>query len=547
MRQPEALRKHEPLFWSTGLGTDVWQIFCAARDGDMESAKSLLGKDPSLVRGTYDYRTPMSFAVQANQLEVAEYLLQHQASPFDSGTGDSLIQMARDRGLKQMEELLERALNREKGSETGEQIAKAIRDRDMILFRKILESSPAAAHARDDAGNQPIHWAVMTRQPEMIDELLARGADINARRPDGARPIQLTNGDYSYRGWRDVPQEVALKPNDIYLHLVSKGAYVDICMAALKGDEKRVRALLDTDPSLANKVSEYVTYYPGSGAPLKNAALAGHIHIVKLLLEHGADPNLPEEGIAPMGHALHSAVVYNHIDIVRLLLEHGAHPNVPVESSADTLTAAIERGDKAMIDLLCSYGAARSLDLLAHYDDIQTAAAVLKVNPALANDASALETAAGQGNDHFVHLMLHYQPDLARNISVGVNSQGPQDAIKSRELTELLFSRGMDPNFSNWLGIRPLHRFAERGDVVNAAIFIDHGAEIDVIDEQHGTTPLGWAARAGKGEMVKFLLEKGANPQLPTEQLWARPMAWAERRGHRDVCDILAGRPGSRD
>ena len=45
----------------------------------------------------------------------------------------------------------------------------------------------------------------MTRQIPMIDELLARGADINARRADGARPIQLTNGDYHYRGWRDVP------------------------------------------------------------------------------------------------------------------------------------------------------------------------------------------------------------------------------------------------------------------------------------------------------------------------------------------------------
>lgn len=544
MTQPEALRKDEPLFWSTGLGTDVWQMFCAARDGDLKTLRSLLAKDPSLVRGAYDYRTPMSFAVQANQLEAAECLLQHQASPFDSGTGDSLIQMARDRGFKSMEELLERALNREKGSETGEQIAAAIRDRDPGAFQKILDISPAVAHARDDAGNQPVHWAVMTRQPEMIDELLARGADINARRPDGARPIQLTNGDYLYRGWRDVPSSVTIKPNDIYLHLVSKGAYVDICMAALKGDEKRVSALLDTDPGLANKVSDYVTYYPGSGAPLKNAAIAGHIHIVKLLLEKGADPNLPEEGIAPMGHALHSAVVYNHIDIVRLLLEHGAHPNVPVESSADTLTAALERGDQAMIDLLCSYGAARSLDLLAYYGDIQTAAAMLKANPALANDARALETAVGQGNEYFVHLMLRYEPDLAKNISVGVASQGPQDAIKSRELTEWLFSRGMDPNFSNWLGIRPLHRFAERGDVVNAAIFIDQGAEINAIDEQHNTTPLGWASRAGKGEMVKFLLENGADPQLPAEHPWARPMAWAERRRYSDICDILASPRG---
>jgi ankyrin repeat protein len=535
MTQPTALQKEEPLFWSTGLGTDVWQMFCAARDGDVEKIKKLLIKDHSLVRGAYDYRTPMSFAVANDRLEVAEYLLQHGASPVDSGTGDPLIQMARDRGLGPMEELLERALNHRKGSEAGKLIAEAIRNRDLKAFNVLLASSDEYTHATDDEGNQPIHWATMSRQPEMIDVLLARGADINAKRPDGARPIQLTNGDYSYRGWRDVPGEWKWKPNDIYLHLVSKGAYVDICMAALKGDEARVRTLLDLDPSLANKPSEYVTYYAGSGTPLKNAAMAGRMAIVQLLLEKGADPNLPEEGIAPMGHALHSAVVYNHIEIVKLLLEHGAHPNVPVESSADTLTAALERGDKAMINLLCSFGAARSLDLLAYYGDIQTAAAVLKANPALADDVPALETAAGQGNEDFIHLILHYQPDLPKHIAVGVESRGPQDAIKSRELTEFLFQRGMNANFRNWLGITPLHRFAARGDIHNAALFLEHGADIDAIDEQHCTTPLGWAAKAGKAEMVQFLLEKGANAHLPTDKLWARPRAWAEKRGHEAV------------
>lgn len=535
MTQPAALQKEERLFWSTGLGTDVWQMFCAARDGDLEKVKKLLAKDASLVRGAYDYRTPMSFAVANDRLEVAAYLLQHGASPVDSGTGDPLIQMARDRGFGAMEELLERALNRHKGSVAGKQIAVAIRNRDFNAFATLLNSSEEYIHATDDEGNQPIHWATMSRQPEMIDALLDRGADINARRPDHARPVQLTNGDYSYRGWRDVPEDWPWKPSDIYLHLVRKGAYVDICMAALKGDEARVRALLDLDPSLANKPSEYVTYYAGSGTPLKNAAMAGRMAIVKLLLEKGADPNLPEEGIAPMGHALHSAVVYNHIEIVRLLLEHGAYPNVPVESSADSLTAALERGDKAMIDLLCSYGAARSLDLLAYYGDIQTAAAVLKANPALANDASALETAAGQGNEDFVRLMLHYQPDLAKQIAVGVRSQGPQDAIKSRELTEFLFQRGMNANARNWLGITPLHRFAERGDIHNAGLFLEHGADIDAIDEQHCTTPLGWAAKAGKAEMVQFLLEKGANPHLPADRTWARPRAWAEKRGHEAV------------
>lgn len=111
-------------------------------------------------------------------------------------------------------------------------------------------------------------------------------------------------------------------------------------MAAAKADLTRVQELLDDDPSLVNRVSDYNSYYLGCGAPLKSAAATGQIEIVKLLLARGADPNLPEEGIAPRGHALYSAVANGHVEIAKLLLEHGAYPNVEVESSADTVSRA---------------------------------------------------------------------------------------------------------------------------------------------------------------------------------------------------------------
>jgi ankyrin repeat protein len=246
-------------------------------------------------------------------------------------------------------------------SPQGEVIAAAIRERSLAKVRSLLDARPDLLHAPDERTNQPIHWAVMTRQLDVIDELLSRGADIGTQRADGARPIQLANGDYMYRGWRDVPQEVKTTPRQVIDHLRARGAYCDICTASYIGDLDRVRELLDEDPSLANRPSDYVTYYACSGTPLKNAAAAGHIEIVKLLLDHGADPNLPEEGIAPHGHALYSAIYNGHLEIAELLLARGAYPNPEVESSADAISIAIMNSDTKAIDLLTARGAVWSI------------------------------------------------------------------------------------------------------------------------------------------------------------------------------------------
>ncbi|HYN81673.1 MAG TPA: ankyrin repeat domain-containing protein [Gemmatimonadaceae bacterium] len=530
MIQPRELRKDEPLLWSTGRGTDVWEMFRASASGDLVSVKRLLRKDPSLVRGAYAYRRPMYFAVRENQLEVAEFLLENGADPVNAWGSDTLPDVALDRGHAEMLTLLEKALARAHGAPRGEVVASAIRERDLPKVRALLDASPDLLHAADLHGNQPIHWAAMTRQLDVIDELLARGADIDAKRSDGARPVQLFNGDYSYRGWRDVPEATTTTPGEALQHLLSCGAYCDICTAAHTENVDRVRELIDEDPSRVNRLDDYVSGYLGSGSPLRNAAARGHLEIVKLLLERGADPNLPEEGIAPRGGALYSAVYGRHFEVATLLLASGADPNAELESSGDVLSIALMNGDQSMIELLCSHGAARRLHLLAYYGDLQTAAAVLAVNPELADDEEAFRNAADEGHDAFVRLMLLYEPDLAKRVTV---------AAKTRELTEYLFEQGMDPNRPNWLGVTALHHLARSRDVEMAELFIDHGADLHARDEDICSTPLGVGAKYGNVAMVELFLRRGAKPNLPDDPPWATPLAWAKRRGHADVVALL--------
>ncbi len=158
MTQPDDLKKDEPLLWATGKGTDVWKLFCACISGDLKAVKRLLKKDPSLARTHYAYRTPIYFAVRENQVAVTKYLLTHGADPLSLAVNDSLLEICRDRGYVEMEQLLAANFSQTKGASTqGELVAAAIRAHDLAKVKGLLDAAPELLHAGDEHSNQPIH------------------------------------------------------------------------------------------------------------------------------------------------------------------------------------------------------------------------------------------------------------------------------------------------------------------------------------------------------------------------------------------------------
>lgn len=530
MVQPNSLKSADYQPWARGRGVDVWAMICAAIAGDLETIRSLVARDPKLVSCEYEYFTPLRFAVRENQRAVVDFLLEKGADPAYEA-GDSLPGIARNRGYRELAALFETKLKeRYQIVPEGAAIAAAIKARDGAQARALLEKQPELIHAADERGNQPLHWAVMTRQIELIDYLLERGADINAARPDGIRPLHLTNGDYDYRGWRDVPP-TALQRHEVLIgYLLARGADYDISTATKIGDLDRVRELLDQNPALVNQVPAY-SYY--TGLPLRNAAGAGHIEVVRLLLERGANPNEPEPGIAPHGGALHAAISGKHYEIVKLLLEQGANPNQEVESSGNCLSMAKWTGaPQEIVNLIASYGGTLTVDLVCHDGNLEMLAQMLRANPQLP---------VGESFDHpqMMELVLRYQPDLLKR-TPDPTAWWSLATPKTPEFARWLMEHGLDPNRPNWLGITLLHRCAAKGDIEVAAVCLEFGADINAVETEWSSTPLGWAAREGKKEMVEWLLKKGADPQLPEDEPWARPCEWAKRRGHPEIQKLFA-------
>jgi ankyrin repeat protein/uncharacterized glyoxalase superfamily protein PhnB len=90
--------------------------------------------------------------------------------------------------------------------------------------------------------------------------------------------------------------------------------------ACASGEAEVVRRLLASDPTLA-RVSQPDAPHEG-WTGLHAAAKAGHVDLVRTLLEHGADPNAREAG--DNTSALHWAAAHGLLETVRVLLDAGA-------------------------------------------------------------------------------------------------------------------------------------------------------------------------------------------------------------------------------
>src|SRR5947199_234778 len=160
----------------------------------------------------------------------------------------------------------------------------------------------------------PIHKAVSAGHTEIVKLLLERGAD-----------------DYWYRANRGRSHPTLRNTFVLVGSLLAHGANCNISVAAAVGDLERVEQLLKKDSGLVRRLDS------ARISPLSYAAREGHLHIVLLLLERGADPNTPEDA-APDGRALYEACCRNHLEIAELLLKHGANPNAEMDSCECCLT-----------------------------------------------------------------------------------------------------------------------------------------------------------------------------------------------------------------
>jgi ankyrin repeat protein len=533
MIRPRELQQTRPITLPSGEVTstdDLWTMLCASRDGDLDRMRALVSRCPGLVRCEYNYTPPLHFAVREGHLDVVRYLLAHRADlnyhtyPF----GDSLVTMAEDREHREVAQVLLDDLRRRFPIIEGiAELMVAAREGNLVRVRAELDREPNLARGSNDTGNTALHLAAEGGHLDVVMLLLDAGANVDAVRADGLRPI---NCALKLRGSR------ALRGGVLAGALLARGAAYNIYLAALLGDIKSVRDALAGDPSLAN--FEDTSHH----RPISAAAQRNDLEMVKLLLDHGANLNLAEEG-APDGQALWTAVYQRQSDMVRILLEHGANPNTAPESSGSALFQA--RGDPELTRLLIEHGAhdeSGDLDELGRLIGDNALAEVeqrLQEHKELDEGNLAcwgegiLAGPANRAHREMLALLIRHGARVPE-----VSKWGRYYYFKHLDIAAFLLEKGMNPNHMNWQHVTLLHDMAHEGDVSKARLLLDHGADIDPVDEEYRSTPLGLAARWGQQEMVAFLLERGADPNKAGAR-WATPLAWARKKGHAHITTTL--------
>ena len=431
---------------------------------------------------------------------------------------DALHVIAREHGFDTWPAL---KLHVEAGSEdAAEALAAAVRANSAALVREVLARHPSLRSRIDeplpkvDFDMPALVTAAYRQNREMADALLDAGADINVRT----------------RWWAGGFGVLDFAGPELAPHLISRGAAVDIHAAARLGMMTRVREFLAGDPQLVHARG-------GDGQfPLHFAAT---VEIARLLLDAGADiegRDIDHESTAVQ--YMVSIKPHRH-EVAAFLISRGAQADILAASAIgdvalverilnddpDAIRTTVNDGYFPKRDprsggtiYMFGFGITKSPHMIAHEFGHT---AVFELLMQRSGQWLRLVQAAEVGDEARTQKIMQQHPGLPSRLPGNAARRIVGVAVRNNtRALELLLGYGWPSNAAMENNQTALHFAAWHGNLAAVRMLLKSGAPVNVFENQHGGSPLGWAIHGSlnswerdKGDyagVTEALLEAGA-------------------------------------
>jgi ankyrin repeat protein len=247
----------------------------------------------------------------------------------------------------------------------------ATREGSLATVKALLEAG-AGVNQTSEFGWTALLVATQNRSYLLGVYLLEQGADPNIANEGGWNPLYIATDNRNIEGG-DYPTR---KPDMDHLDFIKR------LLAAGANPNLRMRSSTET-----RTVFTHQWLYEEGATPFLRAAQSGDLVLMKLLLEHGADPSIPtEHNVTPLmvacGIGWVEGVTYEWspqetYDTVKFLLGRGAEVNA--QDTLDERTAlmgAAHKGRNDVVQLLVDHGADLAIHDIGSRDSIHTLAGV---------------------------------------------------------------------------------------------------------------------------------------------------------------------------
>jgi uncharacterized protein len=348
---------------------------------------------------------------------------------------------------------------------------------------------------------------------------------------------------------------------------VMQQGYLMMARAAREGDLKTLRQLLQlgVDPNrpLQPDPSNYAIPEFPDDTPLEAAVNKSQVEAVRLLLTHGADPNIM--GVHGEWPALTYAAGAGDLEIVKLLLAHGAklngassyvlqanltHMNVSIPTA---LEQAISLKRPTVVRYLLAQGAATATSpdtvslltlALRYLPDVMPNLLKRGAPVNLPSSRTLHARDIGSMEPHSpLMAALFYVPQYEATLVRAGAKIGPDRSLvcsaaaqrKRLDLLPKLLAYGADINGADSANDPALSICVMSAPAVK--MLLEHGANPNVLSHDK-RTPLQLAALTGNIEVVRLLLAHGAqvNAHIAHDHT---ALYWAHNKDHPDIVALL--------